>query len=166
MQRSEEETKYATPEECLLRLREERAITYASRDTLEGFFKQNPFLQNDIKVMRCDVAVTHHTLYRSYPRSRLHFSQLFGRDSAMSTWNLIFSDNSPVAPAFRFGVRALEENGAVEALNGRWFDTELASASSAVDVTVINIGQVAQQPLGSTRSNVILYLNGNAFLQI
>ena len=109
-----EESIYANIVAGLEDLLEGQYVIHVSAAMLRGFFRENPFFHQGLKV--------------------------FGREK--SVFNaIIFTKNSPVAPVFRAGLRRLRERGVLQQLEQDWMGLAIESRTEFGKL-VLSPGQV------------------------
>jgi len=109
-----EETVFSNLQEGLELLMKERAVIHTMTGMLKGFFKSNPFWQQNLKV---------------FAKGRAEF------------YALIVPINSPLKPILQMASNALTESGARDYLLKQWEGTGIPPPG-AVEVMVLTAGQV------------------------
>ena len=109
-----EETVFETVEEGLIRIANERAVMHVFDGMLRGFFRDNPFYQQRLKI---------------FARQKPIFNAI------------IVNKNSPLKPMFDLGTRFLRENGVIEQMLKDWTGGEIQEVDG-VEKMVLSPGQV------------------------
>ncbi|TRY67601.1 hypothetical protein TCAL_05368 [Tigriopus californicus] len=108
------ETVVGSLEEGLQKIQSERAVLHVFAGMLRGYFQDNPFHQQNLKI---------------FAQQKPQFQ------------SIIFPSNSPLRAVFQSGSLILRENGAEEKLLAQWEGPEVSS-SGGVDKMVLEPGQV------------------------
>lgn len=108
------ETVVSSLEEGLQKIQSERAVLHVFAGMLRGYFQDNPFHQQNLKI---------------FAQQKPQFQ------------SIIFPSNSPMKAVFQLGSLILRESGAEEKLLAQWEGPEVSS-SSGVDKMVLEPGQV------------------------